>query len=119
MTLLPSLDGDTVVARVEMAEGTPAALTDRMARDVEAAGLRAIETVSASRPPDAGPLLAGMSRTIGLRPHGYGGGSSVQEASVQPPAHIATVEFKLTSRARRDVATATVVPRRGARKRRP
>ena len=108
LALLPSADGDTAIARVEMAEGTPAALTDRMARDVEAAGLRAIETVSASRPPDAEPLVAGISRAIGLRPHRYGG-SSVQEASVQPPAHIATVEFKLLSGARRDVAAATIV----------
>ena len=109
LALLPSLDGDTAIARVEMAEGTPAALTERMARDVEAAGLRAIETVSASRPPAAEPLLAGISGVIGMRPRGYGSGSSVQEASVQPPAHIATVEFKLSSTARRDVAAATVV----------
>ena len=108
LALLPSADGDTAIARVEMPEGTPAALTERMARDVEAAGLRAIETVSASRPPDAEPLLAGMSRVIGLRPHRYGG-SAVQEASVSPPAHIATVEFKLLSGARRDVAAATIV----------
>ena len=108
LALLPSADGDTAIARVEMAEGTPAALTERMARDVEAAGLRAIEAVSASRPPDAEPLVAGISRVIGLRPHRYGG-SAVQEASVSPPAHIATVEFKLLSGARRDVAAATIV----------
>ena len=108
LALLPAADGDTAIARVEMAEGTPAALTERMARDVEAAGLRAIETVSASRPPDAEPLVAGVSRVIGMRPHRYGG-SSVQEASVRPPAHVATVEFKLLSGARRDVAAATIV----------
>ena len=108
LALLPSADGDTAIARVEMAEGTPAALTERMARDVEAAGLRAVEAVSASRPPDAEPLVAGISRAVGLRPHRYGG-STVQEASVQPPAHIATVEFKLLSGARRDVAAATIV----------
>ena len=108
LALLPAADGDTAIAQVEMAEGTPAALTERMARDVEAAGLRAIETVSASRPPDAEPLVAGISRVIGMRPHRYGG-SSVQEASVRPPAHVATVEFKLLSGARRDVAAATIV----------
>ena len=108
LALVPPADGDTAIARVEMAEGTPAALTERMARDVEAAGLRAIETVSASRPPDAEPLLAGTIRAVGLRPHRYGG-SAVQEASVSPPAHVATVEFKLLSTARRDVAAAAVV----------
>ena len=108
LALLPSADGDTAIARVEMAEGTPAALTERMARDVEAAGLRAVEAVSASRPPGAEPLVAGISLAVGLRPHRYGG-SSVQEASVQPPAHVATVEFKLLSAARRDVAAATIV----------
>ena len=109
LALLPSVAGDTAIARVEMAEGTPAALTERMARDVEAAGLRAVETVSASRPPDAEPLVAGISRTIGLRPHRYGSGSSVEEASVRPPAHIATVEFKLSGGDRGGVVAATVV----------
>lgn len=107
LTLLPPVDADVVTARVEMAEGTPAALTERMAREVEAAGLRAVETVSAGRPADVPPLVAGISRTVGMRPQGYAGGT-VLEASVQPPAHVATVEFKLLAGSRRDVAAATV-----------
>lgn len=107
LTLLPPVDADVVTARVEMAEGTAAAATERMAREVEAAGRRAVESLSASRPADAPSLVAGVSRTVGMRPRGYASGTVV-EASVQPPAHVATVEFKLLSGARRDVAAAAV-----------
>ena len=108
LIFVPSVESDVVIARLEMPEGTPAALTDRTAREVEAAGLRAVETLSASRGGDAEPLLIGVGRAVGMEPHRYGGAAAA-EASLRPPAHVATVEFKLLDSERRDVRTSAVV----------
>ena len=106
--LLPPVDSDIVVARLEAPEGTPAAGTDRLAREVEAAGRRAIEALSASRGEGAEPLLAGITRTVGMQPHRYGG-TATAEPSLRPPAHRATVEFKLLESERRDIPISAVL----------
>ena len=105
---VPEVESDVVIARLEMPEGTPAAATDRMAQDLEAAGLRAIERVSASLKEDAEWPLVGISRTLGVQPHRYGG-SAAAEPSLRPSAHFATVEFKLLESERRDVPASAVV----------
>ena len=109
ISFAPSLESDVVTARLELPEGTPAAVTDRTAGDLEAAGLRAIDGLSAARPAEAPPLLAAASRTVGMAPHRYGGGAAEQQPSVRPPANVATVEFKLLESGQREVRTNAVV----------
>ncbi len=98
-----AVESDIVTANLEMPEGTPARRTAELARELEAAGYRAIERVSAGRPEGAEPLLTGVNLTVGMKARQMGGAIS-QEPSLNPQANIATVEFKLLGAEQRDVS---------------
>ncbi len=98
-----TVEADIVTANLEMAEGTPAHRTAQLAGELEAAGHRALERLSASRAADAEPLLRGVNVTVGMRPPPLGG-SIAQEATLNPQPNIAAVEFKLLDVERRDVS---------------
>lgn len=102
------VEGDIVTANLEMAEGTPVEKTSEIARELEAAGRRALERFSAGGPEDAEPLLQGVNLTVGTRPRQLGG-STVQEPSLNPRANIASVEFKLQEAQRRNFAAGAFV----------
>ena len=93
IVFLPSIENDVVTAALELPEGAPAQRTDAIARELEAAGLRAIDGLAADAGADRESLLAGINRTVGMRPVRYGG--FVQESSMEPPPNRATIEFKL------------------------
>ena len=98
-----AVEADIVTANLEMPEGTPAHRTAQLASELEAAGHRALERLSADRPADAAPLLAGVNLTVGTRPPPLGG-SIAQEPSLNPQPNIAAVEFKLLDVERRDIS---------------
>lgn len=106
VVLIQSEESDIVVATLEMPEGTPAARTDELARDLEAAGRRAIGRLDARRPPDAEPLLVGVNSAVGLKPRSFGG-AVVEEPGLNPQAHMAFVEFKLLEADRRRISANT------------
>ena len=96
------VQSDIVTANLELPEGTPARRTAELAGELEAAGHRAVERLSAGRPGEAEPLLVGVNSTVGMRARQMGG-SIVQEPSLNPRSNIAAVEFKLLPAERRDV----------------
>ena len=98
-----AVEADIVTANLEMPEGTPTHRTAQLASELEAAGHRAVERLSADRPADAAPLLAGVNLTVGMRPPPLGG-SIAQEPSLNPQPNIAAVEFKLLDVERRDIS---------------
>jgi len=98
-----AVEADIVTANLEMPEGTPAHRTAQLAGELEAAGRRALERLSAGRPADAAPLLSGVNLTVGMRPPPLGG-SIAQEPTLNPQPNIAAVEFKLLDVERRDVS---------------
>ena len=57
MIFTQAVESDIVTASLEMPEGTPARRTGELAREIEAAGRRAIERLSVGRPEGAEPLL--------------------------------------------------------------
>ena len=101
-----AVEADVVTAHLEMPEGTPVSRTAELARELEAAGHRAIDRLSAERPADAESLLAGVNFTVGARPAPLGG-AIVQEHTLNPQPHIAAVEFKLLDVELRDVSSGT------------
>lgn len=105
---LPAVESDGVVARLEMPEGTPAPMTDRVAREVESAARRAIGNLQTPLAEGGEALLLGVTRTVGLTPRRFGGASPVQEASLNPPSHVATIELQLAPAGHRDVSPAAV-----------
>ena len=103
-----AVEGDFVTANLEMPEGTTALRTYEVARELEAAGLRAIERLTLDRPKDVPPLLSGVTLTVGMRARVEGGGL-VPEPTLNPPANIATIQFKLLSAQQRRITTGEIV----------
>ena len=107
-TFADVVEGDFVTASLEMPDGTTAQRTYEVARELEAAGHRAIERLSLDRPADAPPLLSGVTVTVGMRPRVEGGGLA-PDPTLNPEANIATVEFKLLGAQQREIGTIEVV----------
>ena len=106
-TLADEVEGDFATVVLEMPDGTTAPRTHEVARELEAAGRRAIERLSRSRPEDAPPLLTGVTVTVGLGSRAAGGLNP--QPTVNPQANIATIEFKLLSAQQRRISTGEVV----------
>ena len=106
-TLADDVEGDIASVVLEMPDGTTAARTYEVARELEAAGHRAIERLSRGRPADAPPLLTGVTATVGLGSRTEGGLNP--QPTLNPQANIATIEFKLLAAQQRRISTGEVV----------
>ena len=107
-TFATEVEGDFATATLEMPDGTTAERTYEVARELEAAGHRAIARISADRPADALPLLSGVTITVGQRPRIEGGGLS-PNPNLNPEANVATIAFKLLDAQHRRIPTGDVV----------
>ena len=67
-TFVDVVKGDFVTAVLEMPDGTPVERTDDVAKQIEAAGHRVVESLSVDRPENVPPLLSGVTVTVGQRP---------------------------------------------------
>ncbi|MYA67037.1 MAG: efflux RND transporter permease subunit [Gammaproteobacteria bacterium] len=101
------VEGDFVTASLEMPDGTTAARTWEVARELEASGLQVIERLSAEQPDGSPDLLDGGIVVVGQRPRIPGGGLASQP-SLNPEANLATVEFKLISAQDRGITTTEI-----------
>ena len=106
-TLADEGEGDFATVMLEMPDGTTAPRTYEAAREIEAAGHRVIERLSRDRPEDAPPLLTGVTVTVGQGSRFEGGLNP--SPTLNPQAHIATIEFKLLSAQQRQITTGEVV----------
>ena len=107
-TFANQVEGDFVTVSLEMPDGTSAQRTYEIAMEIEAAGQRVIERLSHDRPKDAPPLLSGAIVTVGQGARVEGGGL-IPQINLNPPANIATVEFKLLGAQQRRITTRTVL----------
>ncbi len=106
-TFATEVEGDFATATLEMPDGTTAERTYEVARELEAAGHRVIERISADRPADAPPLLSGVTITVGQRPRVEGGGLS-PNLSLNPEPNVATIAFKLLDAQHRQIPTGDI-----------
>ncbi len=107
-TLAEVIEGDFVTVTLEMPEETLAERTFEVAQELEAAGLRVIERLDQQRPEGAPSLLRGVILVVGQGPRLEGGGLN-PAPTMNPPANIASIEFKLLNAQERDISTTTVV----------
>ena len=107
-TFADVVEGDFVMASLEIPDGTTAQRTYEVARELEVAGHRVIERLSRDQPEDAPPLLSGVTVTVGQQPRVEGGGL-VPELTLNPKPNIATIDFKLLSAQQRQISTAAAV----------
>ena len=107
-TLTGVIEGDFVVATLEMPEGTPAERTLEVAMELESAGDRVIERLDQQRPVGAPSLLEGVIIVVGQGPRQEGGGLD-PTPTMNPPSNTATIEFKLVGARQRDMSTITIM----------
>ena len=101
------VEGDFVNATLEMPDGTTANRTLEVAMEIEEAGRRVLERLSRKHP-EAGSLMKGVIVTVGQAPRVEGGGLNPAPA-LNPPANIATVEFKLAAAQGRDISAIAIM----------
>ncbi len=99
---IEAVESDIVTANLVMPDGTPARRTGELARELEAAGHRALDRLSRARPAEAPDLLTGVNLAVGARARTLGG-SIEQEPALNPQANIAAVEFRLLGAEERDI----------------
>ena len=102
------VEGDFVTASLVMTDGATAQRTYEVARELELAGLQAIQRFSLEQDEGAPPLVSGVTTTVGMGRYIESGGIN-PDPTLNPPANIATVEFKLSSVQERQVSTSEVV----------
>ncbi len=107
-TFADVVEGDFVTATLEMPDGTPAERTYAVALELERAGRRVLERLDRERPAGAPSLLTGVNITVGQRPRVEGGGLD-PTPTMNPEAHVATIEFKLLGAEQRNLSTIAVV----------
>ncbi len=93
---MPSVEGDLVIASLEMPEGTPVQRTASVARTLETTGHRALERLASRADEDLEALLTGVNVTIGL-PARQSAPGGAPEGAANPRANIAAVEFRLVN----------------------
>ncbi|MCY4628526.1 MAG: efflux RND transporter permease subunit, partial [Acidobacteria bacterium] len=107
-TFTTEVEGDFAIATLEMPDGTTARQTYAVAQELEVAGRRAVERLSAGRPADAPPLLSGVTVVVGQRSRIETGGLN-PSPTLNPEANVATIEFKLLSAQQRRITSGEVV----------
>lgn len=80
-TAFPELDGDTIVARILLPQGTPLSRTDEIISDLEA-GLNKVNATLTPEQPDGAPLIQHVSVFHGLNRDAFESGAHVATVSV-------------------------------------
>ena len=94
-SLLPVIEGEEVVAYIEMTEGTTSERTLEVASYVEREGYAAVAELEAGLPEDEPPLVEATFTSVGERPSMAGGpGMSAEASFIQP--NIAEVSLRLS-----------------------
>ena len=106
-TFADVVEGDFVMASLEMPAGTTAERSLAVAHDIEQAGRRVTERLSKQRSPDDAPLLSGTMIVVGEGPRVEGGGV-VAHPTLDPVPQVAAIEMKLVSAGQRDISAVEV-----------
>lgn len=102
-TFADIVEGDLVVATLEMPAGTTSQSTFEQALEIEEAGLRVVERLSAQQGEDARTLLAGSTVVVGQPPRRESG-TVTADPTLNPEANLAAIEMKLVSAQFRDAS---------------
>ncbi|MDX1578110.1 MAG: efflux RND transporter permease subunit [Gemmatimonadota bacterium] len=106
-SFLPEIEGEEVIAYLELQDGTTAERTEEVARYIELRGREAIAELEAAQPEDAPPLVESVFLSVGQRPSQ----TSQPGLSASPTfvrSNIAEISFRLTDPEIRDLPAADV-----------
>ncbi|MEL7362182.1 MAG: efflux RND transporter permease subunit, partial [Bacteroidota bacterium] len=97
----PAVEGDVVIASLEMPVGTTIEETEAVALRIEEAGRRVAERLEQDRDEDAAPLFEALYTTVGQGPTDGGPGGAT---GGQPQANLAAVNLRLLTAERREIS---------------
>ncbi|MEM0961922.1 MAG: efflux RND transporter permease subunit, partial [Bacteroidota bacterium] len=98
----PAIEGDIVIANLELPQGTAVGQTREIAERIEAAGRAIADSLEQGRPDDAPPLLEAVYSVVGRQATDGGPGGSGPQ-TLQP--NLATVQFKLLEAQQRELSS--------------
>jgi len=107
-TVVEVIEGDVIMATLEMPEETLAERTLEVAKEIEEAGLRVFERLDQNQQEGTPSLLEGVTLVVGKGPYIEGGGLN-PASTVNPPSNIASIEFKLIGAEHRSISTLDIV----------
>ncbi|MCY4205460.1 MAG: efflux RND transporter permease subunit [Bacteroidetes bacterium] len=102
------IEGDYIIAAIEMPDGTPSETTWEVVQEIESAGIRVFERFDKQRSEELPSLMAGVVSVMGQGPRLQGGGLN-PTSTMNPPSNIAGIEFKLPASKYRDISTLDIV----------
>ena len=101
-SFLPRIEGDNVIAQVEMPQGTPTSRTQEIASYIEAVGRRVADSLAADTGDDGLQLIESVHLSVGEYPSAdRGPGAGALPTFVE--SHKAEVNFQLVGAEERDV----------------
>ena len=101
-SFLPRIEGDNVIAQVEMPQGTPATRTQEVASYLEAVGRRVADSLAAEAGDDHPSLVEAVYVSVGRYPSADGGpGAGALPTFVE--SNKAEINFRLLDAEQRDV----------------
>ncbi|MEJ2482050.1 MAG: efflux RND transporter permease subunit, partial [Gemmatimonadota bacterium] len=101
-SFLPRIEGDNVIAQVEMPQGTPSARTQEVASYIEEVGRRVADSLAANAGDDHRPMVEAVYVSVGRYPSADGGpGAGALPTFVE--SNKAEINFRLLDAEERDV----------------
>jgi multidrug efflux pump subunit AcrB len=101
------IEGENVVVRLEMPEGTTAERTSEIADRIDAIGQRAIRDLEAELPTDHPPLLRHRFTTVGITPSDANSPMAGMLAGLIQPTK-AEINFEILEAERREIGSAAI-----------
>ncbi|MEM1054259.1 MAG: efflux RND transporter permease subunit [Bacteroidota bacterium] len=98
----PAIEGDIVIANLELPQGTAAGQTRELAARIEEAGRAVADSLEQDRSEDDPPLVEAVYAVVGRQAADGGPGGSGSQP-IQP--NLATVQFKLLEAEQRDLSS--------------
>jgi multidrug efflux pump subunit AcrB len=105
-SFLPDIEGEEVLAYLEMPEGTPAARTQEIAAYLERVGREVAQDLQAELPEDHPPLVEAVFTSVGERPSQSRGPSLTANPNFVQ-SNIAELSFRLLNSEQRELPAST------------
>ncbi len=103
-SFLPRIEGDNVIAQVEMPQGTPSGRTQEIASYIEAIGRNVADSLAADAGDDHPPMVEAVYVSVGRYPSADGGpGAGALPTFVE--SNKAEINFRLLDAEQRDVSS--------------
>lgn len=108
-TLMPRVDADNMIAKLEMPQGLPAEQTEAILRRIEKAAEEAGREIDRERPKGAQPVILHTSLSVGQQPSAGGHGPSARQVIGGTSSNIGEINVQLLSSDQRDVSSTKIV----------